>query len=133
MRIVIDSNIFISTFISRSSLCSYVYEVCLLNHDIVVSETIISEIKEKLKDKFKFKKSDIRDLISLLRFHAKVVEVGNEDAVECRDEKDKHVLALALNARADVIISGDKDLTELRSVGKTKILTAKEFWLKYKG
>jgi len=42
------------------------------------------------------------------------------------------VLELADKSGADLIISGDKDLLALNSVEKTKIIGAKEFWLKFK-
>lgn len=45
----------------------------------------------------------------------------------CRDWKDNFLLALSKDAKADYLISGDKDLLDLRKFGKTKILTLTEF------
>jgi len=45
----------------------------------------------------------------------------------CRDPKDDFLLSLALAGRAQVIVSGDKDLLELRSFRGTEILSYSEF------
>ena len=132
MLVVFDSNVIISAFITRTGICRHVYELCLLNHKIVISEEILKEVKVKLRDKLKYKKAEVNNLISLLKFHGSIVKLENDDTIACRDEKDKHVLELAIKSKADLIISGDKDLRELSSIGKTRILNAREFWLKFK-
>jgi len=44
-----------------------------------------------------------------------------------RDIHDGHVLTLAADAKANYLISSDKDLLVLKNIGKTKILTMTEF------
>lgn len=39
----------------------------------------------------------------------------------CRDPKDNFLLALANDGKADYLLTGDKDLLELKKFGKTKI------------
>lgn len=46
------------------------------------------------------------------------------EAVVARDPDDDHVLACALAAQADVIVSGDKDLLDLCAYRGIPILTA---------
>jgi predicted nucleic acid-binding protein len=41
----------------------------------------------------------------------------------CRDSTDDHVLALALSANADMVVSGDDDLLVLRSFTNIPIVT----------
>jgi putative PIN family toxin of toxin-antitoxin system len=45
----------------------------------------------------------------------------------CRDEKDNFLLSLAKDAKADYLLTGDKDLLVLTSFGVTKIVTVTEF------
>jgi predicted nucleic acid-binding protein len=45
----------------------------------------------------------------------------------CHNPKDDMVLALALGGRADVIVSGDKDLLSLSPHRGIPILTPREF------
>lgn len=45
----------------------------------------------------------------------------------CRDSKDNFLLALAKDGQADYLLTGDKDLLELKKFGKTRIKTIVTF------
>ena len=45
----------------------------------------------------------------------------------CRDEKDNFLLNLALDSKADYLLTGDKDLLILESIENTEIITFSEF------
>ena len=45
----------------------------------------------------------------------------------CRDPKDDYLLELALVSDADFLITGDKDLLDIKEIGNCQILTATEF------
>ena len=45
----------------------------------------------------------------------------------CRDPKDNFLLALAKDGKADFLLTGDKDLIDLKKIGKTKINTITSF------
>jgi predicted nucleic acid-binding protein len=45
----------------------------------------------------------------------------------CRDPHDDWVIACAVVGKADVIVSGDRDLLDLERVGDIPILTAGEY------
>jgi len=49
----------------------------------------------------------------------------------CRDPKDNYLLALAKDGRADLIITGDKELLVLRKFLRTRIIGPTEFLKKY--
>lgn len=42
----------------------------------------------------------------------------------CRDPDDDHVIACAIAARADIIVSGDRDLLDLKRHGDIRIVSA---------
>ena len=46
----------------------------------------------------------------------------------CRDYKDDFLLALVKDGKADYLLSGDKDLLDLKKYGKTQIETFTSFW-----
>ena len=53
MKLVLDTNVLIAAFISRG-VCNELLEHCVVNHDVVLSQFIFGELKEKLEGKFKF-------------------------------------------------------------------------------
>jgi predicted nucleic acid-binding protein len=53
----------------------------------------------------------------------------NKSEIIIRDEDDRWVLQSAINAQADILITGDKDLLEITDqIEKPKILTPRQFW-----
>ena len=62
---------------------------------------------------------------------AKMVETKSVQT-QCRDPKDNFLLELAVDGKADYLITGDKDLLELKSVHKTKIVRIEDFFIKFK-
>jgi len=45
----------------------------------------------------------------------------------CRDAKDNFLLSLATDSQADYLLTGDKDLLVLKTIGITQIVTIAEF------
>ena len=52
MRILLDTNVLISAFISRG-LCSRLLEHCAENQTLVTSEPIVGELREEMLRKFR--------------------------------------------------------------------------------
>ncbi len=70
--------------------------------------------------------ADAAEVANLLR-RATVV-VPQIDVTVCRDPNDNFLLALALAAQADVLVTRDEDLLTLRSYGQTEIIHVAEFF-----
>jgi len=127
MKIVLDSNVLIAAFASRG-LCNELFEICLLEHEICISEIIIKETRKALVNKIKLPTLTINNIIELLETHSsKVVPVQiNKDV--CRDPGDLDIIGTAISAGAPVILTGDKDLLVLKKYENIKILSPTEFW-----
>lgn len=66
--------------------------------------------------------------VALIAALSEVVELPADDIPSIsRDPDDDRTIACAVMGRADVIVSGDKDLLVLKRVGNIPILTAAEF------
>ena len=80
------------------------------------------------RDKIKkyFEPEKVTDLISLLDIILEKVKIRKVDQI-CRDPKDDFLLALSKESIADFLITGDKDLLEIKHYGRTEILTLKKF------
>lgn len=80
------------------------------------------------RDKFRkyFGEEDVKDLVSFIKIVGEVIEIDGFEEI-CRDPKDDFLLALAKESKAHYLISGDKDLLELKEYKKTQIITINQF------
>jgi putative PIN family toxin of toxin-antitoxin system len=128
MKVVIDTNIWVSYLIG--SLLQDLDEKILSKEiKVVVSEEMLKELSEvSSRPKFKniFITKRIRELFSLLDSYAIVVS-PSQKVNACRDEKDNFLLEVALEGKADYLITGDEDLLVLDPFNKIKIIRPKDF------
>lgn len=127
MKVILDTNVMISSFATRG-LCHSVFEICLDRFEIVISSTLIKEIRYVLKRKLKLPNLFIAETLDYLSENATSVEVNKSLSGVCRDPEDDHIIALADSARANYIITGDEDLLILKKYGVTQIVTPRQFW-----
>ena len=127
-RIIIDTNVWISFLIGKELQN---LKDLIVNDDIKIISTdqLTNEIKlVTSRDKLKkyFNQDKVADLISLLDILADKVKLNKIHKI-CRDPKDDFLLALSKKGKANYLITGDKDLLDLKVYGKTRIVTVKQF------
>lgn len=127
MKILFDTNVLIAAFIAHGA-SSEVFDHCLSEHDIFTSHWILDELEEKLTKKFRFHESKVKNIIKFVTANAKMVEPARLSENVCRDRDDDNVLAAGLKAKADCIVTGDKDLLILKSFRGIKIISPSDFW-----
>jgi putative PIN family toxin of toxin-antitoxin system len=128
IRIVIDTNVWISFFISKALKKLKEY---LGNEDIVVliSDELFDELLEVLnrpKISKYIREEDIFEIIGLIQFKAEWIEIKQQTII-CRDKKDNFLLDLASNGNADYLITGDNDLLVIEEFEGTKIVDFRSF------
>ncbi len=126
MRVLLDTNVLIAALITHGA-CSDLFDHCIRQHEIVTSQFILNELEVHLRRKFKFTDSDLRDVMDILNTAAKVTKPLPLKTSVCRDPDDDMILATALSGDVDCIVSGDKDLTELKTFENIPILKPSEF------
>jgi putative PIN family toxin of toxin-antitoxin system len=70
--------------------------------------------------KFGLSPDDARELLGDYLPHCEVIDLPERCAIVCRDAKDQPFLDLAQSGKADVLVSGDRDLLAL--AGQTTFL-----------
>ena len=68
----------------------------------------------------------LQSLLIKIREKANFIAVSSKVNI-CRDSKDDFLLALAKDGKATHLITGDKDLLDIKLFGKTKIITITEY------
>ncbi|NSW90127.1 MAG: putative toxin-antitoxin system toxin component, PIN family [Firmicutes bacterium] len=130
MRVLIDTNILISASLSceGTPYQAYVKAVTHPNHGIVCDQNI-DELRRVYNRKFPHK---IQALERFLALALTVLEVVPTPAVDISDEalvrdvSDRPILRAAITAKADILVTGDKDFLE-SGITSLKIVTAAEF------
>ncbi|MCZ6675833.1 MAG: putative toxin-antitoxin system toxin component, PIN family [Candidatus Poribacteria bacterium] len=104
------------------------FELFLESHDLFISDYLIKEIQDKLRNKIKLPKTTIAAIIELYTSRAIRLDPVELPPDAYRDPDDIPVLGTALAAEADFLITGDKDLLTLNTIEKVKIVTPREFY-----
>jgi len=122
-----DANVAIAAAATRG-LCEAIMELCIEQHQIILCRGILDEIEDKLRHKLRIPRAIIAEYTKILESNAQVLPPEVIDSSACRDPDDLMVLGVALSGRADVIITGDKDLLTLKSFNGIQIVTPRMFW-----
>jgi putative PIN family toxin of toxin-antitoxin system len=104
----------------------YIYDS---RFQIVSCKEQLSELQEVLyrpKMERYFSTHQINGVFELLADYALFVKIFSKLDI-CRDVKDDYLLALAIDSKADFLITGDKDLLSIAQIETTKIISFKDF------
>ncbi len=113
-RVVIDANVLISAAFGGKPLEAVAR--ALQEHEVFISESIQEELTGVLKKLSKKLAPEqilyLQEKFELLFRAARRIPVSTPLSLS-RDAKDDHYLSLCKEARADLLITGDKDLLNL--------------------
>ncbi len=128
IKVVIDTNWWVGFVIKKyqNKLINILLDE---NIEIYCSKELEEEVKKTLQVPRLAKyldSSTLKDFTATFPKGLVMIEVTSSVHV-CRDEKDDFLLALSKDAKADYLITGDKDLLVLKKFGKTVILTLTGF------
>jgi putative PIN family toxin of toxin-antitoxin system len=128
MKIVIDSNVWISVLINKE-VQYFLDRIISKDIEIISSRLQVDEIVSVFK-RPKLKKYLTENQINeFFTIFLKVVTIAEikEAITTCRDPKDNFILETALGGGADCIITADNDLLILNPFRGIRILTMQEF------
>ena len=133
-RLVVDTNVFVSAIVAPHSIPRQAVDRVLDNGVLLFSAPTIAELEEVLRrPKFDHYVSREERVLFLSQLRALAEFVPIIQLVrECRDPKDDKVLEVALNGRADVIITGDADLLGMHPWRGITVLSPTHFLEKVK-
>ena len=109
MRVFLDTNVLVSAFVGRG-LCTDLLKIVLGEHELLVSSLVADELERVLRDKLRAPVTVLERTMSILD-HAEVVP--SPTAVPSGpefDEDDATILAAAIEAGADIFVTGDREL-----------------------
>jgi putative PIN family toxin of toxin-antitoxin system len=126
VRVVADTNIYVSAY-NFGGTPSRILELAQEGQLILfVSQPILQELAGVLRRKFAWSEDlASRTVSNILRFAHLVTPRHKLTVIE--DPGDNRILECAVEARADIIVTGDRHLLKLKTFQGTTILTARQF------
>jgi putative PIN family toxin of toxin-antitoxin system len=111
MRIVVDTNIFVSAAIKQTSLPAIALHQAAERGTLLKSAVTEAQFREVIVRPYlaSLIRPQARDWVTHLMATAEAVTI-TAHVTACRDPTDDKFLDLAISGRADLILTGDKDL-----------------------
>lgn len=129
MRLVFDTNALVSAALLAHSVPRQAFDKAFAQGELLTSEACLAELNEVLHRK-KFVRYltpfEAHLFINQYSLTATLIDVKTV-VTDCRDVRDNKFLELALDGKADCIISGDQDLLVLTPYRRIAIVTPSEF------
>ena len=128
MKAVFDTNVLVAAFLTEGLCSDLVLRARKQAFDLVLCDDIIREFEGILKKKFKLSSTDLYEITSIISEAASEV-LNHLSPIHriCRDPNDDMIVACAIDADADYIVTGDEDLLILKRYKGIIILNPRNF------
>lgn len=127
MRVVFDTNIFISAFVIPGSQSGKaILKIIESGDHLIISKEIIDEVLSVLSSKF----SRDREVLSRIAVYlSEVAELvrSTERIRLFKDEPDNRIIECALKGNADAVVTGDKKMLKIKQFRGIRIISLKEY------
>lgn len=124
MRVVLDTNVLVSALISGGKPSRLLEAIVLRGHSLVLSDPIIEELSSVARDDKIARYAGEEEYSAFLKtLLAKASFVQLKSRVNVFDDADDLVLGTAKDGRADLIVTGDKHMLELKTFRGIEIIT----------
>ena len=127
MRVFLDTNVLVAAMATRG-LCADVMRVVLAEHQLITGEVVLTELRTALVRRIKLPQATVDDIVALLRDQEVVPEPPTPSEVPIRDPDDRWILASATAGRADVLVTGDRDLLDIADKAPLPIPDPRGLW-----
>ena len=127
MRIMLDANVLVSAILIRHSKVADVVRHIKDNHKLVLCRYLIDEVIDTYHEKFPDMVDDMISTFAELNYELfELKHIDSKKYPKIRDIKDLPILANAIEAQVDILITGDKDLEAVK-IEKPRILKPRDY------
>lgn len=125
-NVTLDTNIIISALVFGGNSKKIIEKINKQEFKVYISPQLVSELIDVLIKKFNFSKKMIMLLeAQIITLFNVVYPTQNINVV--RDVDDNRVLEVAIESNSSVIVTGDKDLLDLKIYKNIEIMNPKDF------
>ena len=127
MKVVFDTNIYISAFVFPGGSAEKAVDRILNNQDsLIVSKPIMDETLRILAEKFDRNAEELARTAWFISELATIVKPRKRITI-LSDEPDNRILECAVHGRAEIIVTGDKAMLDLGEIQQTRITSLRRF------
>jgi len=130
-RVVLDTNLVLSALVFHNGCLTPLRNLWQTGqiYPLISQATTAELIRALAYPKFKLSVNEQEELLADYLPYCLTIVIPNPPPVTppCRDNGDVPFLQLALSGKADVLVTGDKDLLVLAEIFNCRILTADAF------
>ncbi len=127
MRVVFDTNIFISAFaIPQGQAEKAVLKIIEGDHVLFISRPILDEILSVLASKFHRDREAISHTAIYISSLATLVSPAKKIHI-LQDEPDNRIIECALCGKANAVVTGDKAMLKLKEYEGIRIMSLREY------
>ena len=133
IKAVLDANILVSAFVVKVGkpaqilTASKAKHIVALTSEDILNEVTVTLLKPRITNRYNLTREKIEVFIKRVRAVSTVTPVHSTVTVVERDPKDNMVLACAVDGEAAYVVTGDKDLLELKEYQGIHIVTPAQF------
>jgi len=127
MRVVFDTNVYVSAFVVPGSQGERAFTLAREDRvELYTSVAILTETAGRLRTKFAQEADDIKAALKQISRAARIAKPSRKIAA-VDDEADNRILECAVEVRADLVVTGDRHLLKLRQIEGIPIVRLADF------
>jgi putative PIN family toxin of toxin-antitoxin system len=127
LKVFLDTNVLASSIATRGP-CSELLESVMHDHELLMCQPVLWELERVLAQKFRLPKAVVAGFLALLKAEATVVEPRKNPPIPLKDADDIAILACAIAGKADLFVTGGKELLDLRKIEELVVVSPRELW-----
>lgn len=123
MRVFLDTNVLLSGLFGTGLCASLLDTLVLTGQTLVIGQPVLAEFTRIAREKFQIPDEELALALDWLRRHEVVDNLSALPLLEVPDPDDRSIIACALAAQANLFITGDQALVDLRSVHGLRLVS----------
>ena len=129
MRVFLDTKVLVSAIATRG-LCADVLREVLLSHQLLISADLMKELEKVLREKIELPQPLLAEFVEFIQQDAQLSKPSPLQKIPVKDQADIPILSAALNGKADLFVTGDRELIDLGRLGNMEIVSPRGLWEK---
>jgi putative PIN family toxin of toxin-antitoxin system len=128
MRAVLDSNVLVAAYLTEGLCARLLRRARRGQFELITCAQILNEVRGSLQKLTSPSEEALEGVMTqLLSVSVAISAIPPLDRRVCRDATDDGILACALAARVDYLVTGDRDLLTLRTFESIPIIAPRSF------